>query len=95
MLIKNMYNDPYVRDEDWEQKDYSADMIYGFLKLNNWFGDMHIDAYDKTQVFKNEKLSKNYPSTFEYFVKSLQKHTGKEYEKVNIVTNETGCWHAG
>ncbi len=93
MLIKNMYNNPYVRDEDWEHRDYSADMIYGCLKLNNWFGDIHIDAYGKTQIFKSEKLSKNYSSTFEYFVKSLQKHTGKEYEKINIVTNETGHWH--
>ena len=93
MLIENKYIDPYVRDEDWEQKDISADMIDWNLKLNNWFGDVYTKDYDKTQIFKSEKLSKNYPSTLEYFVKSLQKHTGKEYEKVNLVTNETGHWH--
>lgn len=89
MLIKNKYNDPYVRDEDWEKKDHSAELIYGYLKLNNWFDGMSVSDYDATQIFTDKKLSKNYPSMFEYFVNSLEKHTGKKYEKVTIITNET------
>ena len=89
MLIKNEYNDPYVRDEDWEKKDHSAQFIYNELLLDNWFGGMRSSDYDATQTFTYKKLSKNYPSMFEYFVNSLEKHTGKKYEKVTIITNET------
>ena len=89
MLIKNKYNDPYVRDEDWDKKDWSAQFVYNELLLDNWFGGMHASDYDATQIFTDKKLSKNYPSMFEYFVNSLEKHTGKKYEKVTIITNET------
>lgn len=89
MLIKNKYNDPYVRDEDWDKKDWSAQFVYNELLLDNWFGKINSSDYDATQIFTDKKLSKNYPSMFEYFVNSLEKHTGKKYEKVTIITNET------
>lgn len=91
MLVNNEYNDPYVQHIK-DKKDYSANKLYWNLKARNYIGDLSSEIYNKFQYFDYKRLSKNYSSTMEYFISQLEKQTGRKYEKVSIVTNQTDTW---
>lgn len=91
MLVNNEYNDPYVQHIK-DRKDYSADKLYWNLKARNYISDLSSEIYNKFQYFDYKRLSKNYSSTMEYFISQLEKQTGRKYEKVSIVTNQTDTW---
>ena len=89
MILNNEYLISYKSYNDSNEKyNYYCGEI---LLKNNKFNSLFY-ALSKNKI-TTEKISKNYPSTFEYFVKKLEENTGKKYKKVNIVTNETYHWH--
>ena len=93
MLLENKYSPVTFKgqyQEDYEKADYSTELVYWNHNLNNWFGCL---PYENIMKLTTKKLSHSKPSAFEYFVDALEKHTGKKYKRVNIVTNQTSCWH--
>ena len=89
MILNNEYLISYKNYETINKKyNYFCGEI---LLENNKFNNLFY-ALSKNKI-TTEKLSKNYPSTFEYFVKKIEENTGKKYKKINIVTNETSHWH--
>ena len=92
MLIENKYTEYHYPPSLYDNHDYSASKLYQNLYLNNWFGNMLSSDYKKHMYFQNERLLKDCPSTFEYFMEQLEKQTGKRYEKIDIVTNQTICF---
>lgn len=89
MILNNEYLISYKNYETINKKyNYFCGEI---LLENNKFNNLFY-ALSKNKI-TTEKLSKNYPSTFEYFVKKIEENTGKKYKKINIITNETSHWH--
>ena len=86
-------------------KDTKVDMekINKMLLHNSYSEDRYQEAYEENwklyghnelqcanfNPINNNKILKNYPSTFDYFVKQLEKNAGIKYEKVSIITNDT------
>ena len=93
MILKNQYKTSYKCDyfENYKDNDYSGEMCYWHNNLNNWF--VNFPSNLNGLKFTTNKLVKNQPSTFEYFVEKLAEHTGKKYRRVHIVTNQTHCRH--
>lgn len=89
MILDNKY---FISYKNYETKNIKYNYFCGEILLeNNKFNNV-FNAMSKNKI-TTEKLSKNYPSTFEYFVKKLEENTGKKYKKINIITNETSHWH--
>ena len=92
MLLNNIYDPVLFKGEfaeDEKNADYTAELMLWNNKLNNWLKELYSNS--DISKFNTNKPSKNYPSTFEYFVKKLEEYTGKKYKKVNLVTNQTKC----
>ena len=89
MILNNEYVISYKNYNDSNKKYnyFCGEILFENNKFNNIF-----NALSENKI-TTEKLSKKYPSTFEYFVNKLEENTGKKYKKVNIITNETSHWH--
>lgn len=83
MFLNNTYYAPYDFAKDGH-KDYSAGIIRKSLLLSRVFDNLE----EKYLFLNNSRLIQNFPSTLEYFILMLNKHIGKEFEIINIITNQ-------
>lgn len=86
MLLDNKYYDLYFHGDEKDYSkliDYSAISLFQHQYLYSYFENMNIPERLLFR-FTDETRGVNKPSTIKYFIKQLNKHTGKDYKIVHF-----------
>lgn len=86
MLLDNKYYDLYFHGDEKDYSklnDYSAISLFENQHINSYFGNMKM-AERLLFRFTNKKRPDNKPTTIDYFIEQLKKHTGKDYKIVHF-----------